>query len=439
MGSSADGSGRGDDAPGRDGAATAWVRVAVFGLLSFLQGVIEPTEGLLSQPVRSRLLGWGRGAGEVAWFAAILGLPWALKPLLGLLSDALPLGGSRRRNYVVASGAVAAAAFLALAFVPGLGGSPAGLLAGLTVASAAVAMSDVATDALVVDLGRADGRTGRYQAAQWFCLYASGIVTGAAGGALSAGGRTRGALLACALAAGLMLLAALGVREPPAAVAGGRRPTRPRPGNARAPARVAVAVAGFLALENFNPFGSSALLQVHMTGSLGYGERSYGGTVSMLAAVSMTAAAVYGAFGPRVPLRALAYASVALGVVSNLAYAGLNGGRSDLPVLVFVGFASMTATLIQFELAARACPAAAAGTVFATFMAVSNLSTALATWWGGVWYEAAGPSRGYAGAFLVLGLAGAASVALGGLIVPFLPGDRFDPQGPGETPEAEDG
>ena len=390
--------------------------MAVFGLLSFLQGVIEPTEGLLSQPVRARLMGWGCGAGEIGWFAAVVGLPWAVKPLLGVLSDVLPLGRSRRRNDVVAAGAVGAAAFLVLALVPAAGATAKGLLVGLFVANLAVAMADVATDAMAVDRGRADGRTGRYQASQWFCLYASGVVTGTAGGALSAGGRMRSALLACALASTVMLvLAAFAVREPP--VMRGRRVARP----ARRAGWVweVVAVAGFLAVESFNPFASTALLQVHMTGALGFGARFYGDTVSVLAAASMAAALGYGVFGPRVRLRVLAYGSVALGVVSNLAYARMTGPRSALVVTVIVGLAWTTASLVQFELAARACPPGASGTVFASFMAVSNLSTSLATWLGGDWYEAAGPTT-----FRALILAGAAVAAVGWLLVPFLPGER---------------
>ena len=85
---------------------------------------------------------------------------------------------------MVAAGAVAASALLALVFAPGpAAAAPTGLLVGLFVVSAVVAMADVATDAMAVDRGRADGRTGRYQASQWFCLYASGVVTGTAGGA----------------------------------------------------------------------------------------------------------------------------------------------------------------------------------------------------------------------------------------------------------------
>ncbi len=403
---------------GPEGNRAAWGRVAVFGALTFLQGVIEPTEGLLAQPVRARLIGWGCGAGEIGRFAAVLGLPWAIKPLLGAISDSLPLGRDRRRNDVIAAGTIGALAFLVLAIVPEASGSARGLLLGLFLASLAVALADAATDALVVDCGHADGQTGRYQASQWFCLYASGVITGTTAGALSAGGRTRAALLLCALAAvAMIVIAATTVNEPPR-----RLDVRPRKRGGWT--WEIVAVAAFLAIENFNPVASTALLQVYMTGALGISEQVFGNTVSVLSMASMTSAAIYGAFGPRIRLKTLTIGSVGLGVISNLVYAGLSGPKSAMVVTVIAGLAGMSATLVQFELSARVCPPGAAGTVFAALMAVSNLSTSLATWLGGLWFENAAVDRGASAAFTTLVLAGAGVTAVGWLVVPFLPGDR---------------
>lgn len=84
-------------------ALTRWAtsptfRLAVlFGGLAFLQGVGEPTEGLMAQPVRSLLMSWGRSAATITTFSALLALPWTLKPLFGLLTDFVPLGNTRPR------------------------------------------------------------------------------------------------------------------------------------------------------------------------------------------------------------------------------------------------------------------------------------------------------------------------------------------------------
>ena len=39
--------------------------VLLFGTMYFVQGIAEPTEGLIAQPVRSLLASWGRSAAEV--------------------------------------------------------------------------------------------------------------------------------------------------------------------------------------------------------------------------------------------------------------------------------------------------------------------------------------------------------------------------------------
>ena len=42
---------------------------ALFGLLYFVQGIVEPTDGLLSQPIKSLLRNWGYSAASAAWFS----------------------------------------------------------------------------------------------------------------------------------------------------------------------------------------------------------------------------------------------------------------------------------------------------------------------------------------------------------------------------------
>ena len=65
---------------------------AVFGMLYFVQGIAEPGEGLISQPVRSMLGTWGLPIGEISQLMAYLVIPWSIKPLYGLMADFVPLG-----------------------------------------------------------------------------------------------------------------------------------------------------------------------------------------------------------------------------------------------------------------------------------------------------------------------------------------------------------
>ncbi len=91
---------------------------AFFATMYFIQGVGDPTSGLIAQPVRSLLKSWGDSPTTIAAFMALLALPWSLKVLFGLLSDAVPLFGSRRRNYLLISSVSASVGLLALYFFP---------------------------------------------------------------------------------------------------------------------------------------------------------------------------------------------------------------------------------------------------------------------------------------------------------------------------------
>src|SRR5262245_9838201 len=143
----------------------------LFGLLYFVQGIVEPTEGLLSQPTKSLLRQWEHSAASAAWFAAILSLPWAIKPLYGLLTDFRPLAGSRRRSYLLLTTSVACAGLSALYFLP-LGSDRGTLLLTLLLLPAvAIAYSDVVTDALMIEVGQPRGLTGRLQSIQWASIY----------------------------------------------------------------------------------------------------------------------------------------------------------------------------------------------------------------------------------------------------------------------------
>ena len=171
---------------GADRRGTSVVALAsLFGLLYFVQGIVEPTDGLLSQPIKSLLRNWGYSAASTAWFISVLSIAWAIKPLYGLMTDFVPLAGSRRRSYLLLTTAVASISLAAVFFLP-LGSERVALLLLLLMPSAvAIAFSDVVIDAMMITAGQPRGMTGRLQSIQWTSMYAATIITGVAGGALS--------------------------------------------------------------------------------------------------------------------------------------------------------------------------------------------------------------------------------------------------------------
>lgn len=386
------------------------VRLAVlFGTIYFIQGVGEPTEGLIAQPVRALLKRWGRDAEDIAAFMALLALPWSLKPLFGALTDFVPLGGSRRRSWLLAASAATVVGLLgAWALDLPRGAAPL-LFALLVVPTIGVAFSDVVADALMIERGKPLGITGRLQSVQWGAMYGAGIITGVLGGWLAERHLERLGFLICGgLTLVTLVCAALFVREEP--VAPPRRSPRQALGElwrtARSPA--VVGVGSFLFLWSFNPF-SSTVLYMHLTTSMGMSETFYGTTSSVFSVASIAACLVYGGVAPRLTPRTMLHGSIAFGVVATLLYAGVRGEASALAVSAAAGFTYMTASLAQLDLAARACSAATAGTVFALLMALCNLSLSLSTGLGGAWYEALGAGDR---AFQAMVVAGAVSTAL---------------------------
>ena len=187
----------------------------LFGILYFVQGISEPTEGLIAQPTRSLLRNWGYSTESVGTFMAVLALPWAIKPLYGLLTDFVPLFGTRRRSWLLITTFVTAASLVAV-YAFGVPHGAAGLLlVWLLVPTIGVAFSDVVVDALMVEEGQPRGLTGRLQSVQWTAMWAATILTGFLGGALSQRNLQEVGFLIAGLATAVSFAVALFVvREP---------------------------------------------------------------------------------------------------------------------------------------------------------------------------------------------------------------------------------
>jgi predicted MFS family arabinose efflux permease len=392
---------------------------ALFATFYFLQGICEPTEGMLSQPIMSLLKSWKYDAGEIGRFTFILGLPWAVKLLYGLLTDFVPIFGNRRKPYLLLMSGASTCGFAALTLGPLEPAEKYFLLIALLVSSIGVAFCDVVIDAVMVERGQPLGATGKLQSVQWTSIYAAAILGGYIGGTLSQSGDQRFAFAICAVVTFVtFLLAAIFVRE---------RHYSPLPTFDRETRRQIQAdfrgsqiwaIAAFLYLWTFNPF-SNKVLYVHMTRDADFSESFFGQTQSVLAFGQLLGALAYGFYCRRVPWRWLVHASIIMGIVSTAAYWWLSGEASAYSISLFVGVSYSTGNLIQLDLAARHCPPQAAGTTFAVLMAVSNLGISSADWIGGTLYEywqGWGPN----GAFHALVVVGCITTAGCWVFVPWL-------------------
>ncbi|MFZ2017903.1 MAG: hypothetical protein WAU90_04400 [Methyloceanibacter sp.] len=394
---------------------------AFFATLYFVQSVGDPTSGLVAQPVRSLLKAWGESPAELAALMALLAVPWTIKPIFGLLSDFVPLFGSRRRNYLLLANALAAASLLVLALTPLTPGSWWTLFALLLPTTMAIALGDVIVDALMVERGQPLGLTGRFQSIQWAAANFALLLTGMLGGYVA---EERLQSLAFAGCAALWLVAlvvtwfyatdnhgehldVVSLRETGSALVGVLRDP------------LFLAVCALLTLWSFNPVWGS-VLYVHMTEDLGFSEQQFGNVTSAFFFGSLLGSIGYGIYCRSVRLSRLLHISIIAAVISNAVYWQLDNLASAYIVSVIAGAAYMTGTLIQLDLTARIIPARAAATIFATVMALTNFAGSLSEAFGGWLFEAAKAPYGRAAAFsLVVAVSVAAAVSCW-LVMPLL-------------------
>ncbi len=131
--------------------------------------------------------------------------------------------------------------------------------------------------------------------------------------------------------------------------------------------------------------------------------------------------------------RLLLHSAIVLGIASTIAYWAVRDEMTARTTSAAAGFTTAVALLVQLDLAAQVCPLAIAGTVFAVLMSLSNLSTFVSAWLGGICYDrlrltalGVGDQIGLRSA---RGGSGGATTAACWLIVPRLarefPGSRF--------------
>ena len=138
------------------------------------------------------------GPEAMAQFFAAAGLGWYFKPVAGLLCDAVPLWGSRRRSYLMLSGLGGGLLWAALGIVPHRYGA---LLWTLVGANAFAVLASSAAGGLLVEAGQRQQVTGRLGALRETIISGSSLLAQPMGGFLA----TRAFGLTCGIGAALFL------------------------------------------------------------------------------------------------------------------------------------------------------------------------------------------------------------------------------------------
>ena len=149
-------------------------------LVYFVQGILGLARLAVSFFLKDEL---GLTPAEVAALTGIAAAPWTMKPLLGFVSDGFPILGYRRRPYLILSGFLGTASWLAMATVVNTGWTA---IAAITLSSLSVAVGDVIVDSLVVERARRESQSdaGSLQSLAWGASAVGGIITAYLGGLL---------------------------------------------------------------------------------------------------------------------------------------------------------------------------------------------------------------------------------------------------------------
>jgi predicted MFS family arabinose efflux permease len=397
-------------------------RLAVlFAIVYFAQGMWSLPNQTMAIVLKERD---ALSAGQIADFLLISTLPWLIKPVYGLVSDFVPLFGRHRKSYFLLASGLASTAGLALALLPY---HDYWRMAGLfTAMGFGLAFTDVLTDALMVENGRASGLTGAFQSVQWFAIYAASILVGVLGGHFAA---TRNLHAAFLLAACFPLIsftmATIFVREPPARADRAAFAETWTAIRGAARMRELWMVAGFIFFFNFSPSFGPAFLY-YQTDVLKF-DQQFIGILSSLGAVGyMVGALIYAPLSRRVPLKTIVVWAIGVTAVATFSYLLYRDRVSAMIIDTGFGVLAMLTQLAFLDLSAKACPPHVEATFFALLMSVYNLAMQLSTNVGARLYDRIG--------FTGLVVVSASMTAAAYLLVPWVRIDAIEARAKATAP-----
>jgi len=393
----------------------------LFAVVYFAQGMVYLPDQVVAIVFKER----GFTAGQLATFTWIITMPWFVKPIYGLLSDFVPLFGTRRRSYFLLMAGLATAATVVVSLMPD---APYWLLATvITLLWLGVGFTDVLTDALMVENGKPLGLTGAFQSVQWGAISAASILVGVGGGYLAEHRAFAAAYGLVAFFPFISLMMALFVVREPA------RPSLEGFGETREAIRQAIGrrdlwlVAGFIFFYAFSPSFGPAFFY-YETDVLQFSQ-TFIGLLSSLGAVAMiVGAAAYAPLSRMFPLKRLIVWSIGASTVGTLGYLVYRDKPSAVLITLIFGAVGMATQLAFLDLAAKACPRRAEATFFALLMSIYNFGSKSAEWTGANLYDWVGYNK--------LVVISTVFTAAAWLLVPLVPFDAI--QAAASEPETAD-
>lgn len=358
--------------PARPGLRTGFAGAAVLVVV----GIVSTTLGqeqLLGRIPLTNLLknALHESRTETSAFFFLAGLAWYFKPLAGILTDAFPILGSRRKVYLVASAAVGALVWVSVCFLPA---TYTALLAAMVLLGVFMMLASTVVGAVLVETAQDNAASGRLTALRFAVQYACIIVGALAGGWLATlwFGWT-----ALASAVVLFLIAPTALiflkEDPVTADAQAVLAEAGRQLKRIATAGPMWAAGGLIALFYIAPGFTTALFyrqqnELHMLPPAQ-------GLLSTAAALSGVAGAITYAFAcRRLKLRTLMMIALALATITTLGYVFYDSVPRAYAIMVANTFCEAMATTALVDLSVRATPRGSEGLGYALMISINNLA-----------------------------------------------------------------
>jgi len=309
---------------------------------------------------------------QMAAFFFWTGLAWYLKPLAGILTDAFPFFGTRRRHYLLFSSVLTALSWIGMNFIPRKYGSL--LLGGMTVELFMV-MGSTVIGAFLVEAGQRIEATGRLTALRMLVFNFCTLIQGPLGGLLSTAGFIWATGVNAALALTIFPIAYIFLKE--------QRVAQDRSSgvfqNASEQLKTILRSRNlwlavlFIALFHFSP-GFSTPLFYKQTDELHFSKQAIGNLGVFGGAFAILAAILYSQLIKRFSIRILLLMAVAMSACGTLVYLFYSSWTRAMFIESQNGFFFGLAEVVLIDLAARATPKGCEGLGYSLILSVRNLA-----------------------------------------------------------------
>jgi hypothetical protein len=309
---------------------------------------------------------------QMAEFFFWCGLAWYLKPFAGILTDAFPIFGTRRRHYLLISSVLTAASWIGMNFLPHTFGA---LLFGAMVVNLIIVMASTVVGAYLVEAGQSMGATGRLTALRMLVANFCGLAQGPLGGFLASVGFVWATGANAVVVLTIFPVAYFFLRELPVPQEGSGVVLQ----NAGRQLKTIVHSKSlwvgllFIGLFYFSP-GFSTPLFYKQTDELHFSPQAIGNLGAFAGCFAILAAIVYGRLITRFSIRILLFISIMAAAVETLFYLFYSDWTRAVLIESQNGFFSALAEVALIDLAARSTPKGCEGLGYALILSVSNVA-----------------------------------------------------------------